>query len=177
MSVGLARASTTLYCVRMVWTATLAPVQQVGLETTVPPTSTRCANSFIFCAAFCTGLLSCLRGMVFRLQCASAPCQHDARCTDRMYGYSCACEVGWSGKNCSDDIDECGVLPCQHGAACFDGVAQFTCSCLAGFEGNSCETNIDDCASNPCANGGACVDVDVGAYSCACKSMPVRVCL
>ena len=78
----------------------------------------------------------------------------------------CFCDTGFTGDNCSTEINECESDPCQNNATCIDGIATYTCHCVAGFTETNCETDIDECMSNPCQNG-ACID-HVNAYSCNC---------
>nr|CAI5869526.1 unnamed protein product [Callosobruchus analis] len=117
-------------------------------------------------------------------ECASAPCQNGGVCVDlensfkcnctsaweghlcQFGDYRCKCRVGWMGKNCDQNINDC-VGQCQHGATCIDLVNDYHCACQPGYTGRDCHTDIDDCASNPCKNGGECVD-QVNGYRCIC---------
>lgn len=72
-------------------------------------------------------------------QCYHKPCYGTATCfTDAFGAYSCICPRGWTGKNCSIDIDECSldlVSPCHHGGTCVNTNGSFECSCVAGYKG------------------------------------------
>jgi hypothetical protein len=81
----------------------------------------------------------------------------------------CACEAGFAGETCSDDIDECASRPCANDATCTQHVDSFACSCEAGYSGDACEVDVDECASSPCANGGACTD-GADDYTCSCAA-------
>ena len=83
-------------------------------------------------------------------------------------GFSCACEPGWQGKNCDENIDDCSPNPCLNDGICTDGIASYNCDCALGFDGDNCEINIDDCVDNACENGSTGVDV-IQSYSCDCK--------
>ncbi|XP_078667238.1 uncharacterized protein LOC144909056 [Branchiostoma floridae x Branchiostoma belcheri] len=99
--------------------------------------------------------------------CARSPCVHGT-CTDgNNGGYTCACENGWEGISCDQNIDDCLSSPCAHGT-CTDGVASYTCSCENGWTGNNCDQDIDDCASSPCVHG-TCTD-GVASYTCSCEN-------
>ena len=50
-------------------------------------------------------------------------------------GWQCACVSGWTGDDCSTEVDECDSAPCQNGAVCNEQFNGYTCSCLAGYEG------------------------------------------
>lgn len=107
--------------------------------------------------------------------CASAPCQHGARCVEEPRGsYSCACAPGYHGALCEleESLDpQCVARPCQHGASCSvpPGADTYVCACPPGYTGRNCETDVDECATtvNPCLNGGRCQDA-VNNYTCDC---------
>lgn len=40
--------------------------------------------------------------------------------------------LGFSGKNCSMDIDDCASAPCQNGATCRDFINSYSCQCAEG---------------------------------------------
>ena len=63
------------------------------------------------------------------------PCQHNATCEDLLNDYTCTCLEGFTGKNCSTNIDDCIPNPCYHGSQCNDGVDSYTCSCSPGYTG------------------------------------------
>lgn len=48
---------------------------------------------------------------------------------DHLYIYR---DVGYSGRRCSNDIDECHMNPCLHGN-CTDLTNGYSCACEAGF--------------------------------------------
>lgn len=74
--------------------------------------------------------------------------------------------LGYSGRHCEADINECYSDPCHYGT-CIDGLASFSCQCKPGYTGRLCETNINECLSQPCRNGGTCQDRE-NAYICSC---------
>ena len=91
---------------------------------------------FIFCF-ICQGL-TCQH----EDQCKTLKPCHGGRCRTGPYGgYSCRCLAGWTGQNCSVDIDECGVAArggvpvCHHGATCVNTPGSFSCNCIPGYTG------------------------------------------
>ena len=83
-------------------------------------------------------------------------------------GFRCVCPVGFAGRNCEVNTDDCAVNPCLNGGTCHDAVNAFSCVCVPGFAGSVCQLNIDDCLTHPCANGGKCHD-RINSFSCTCR--------
>uniref|UniRef100_A0A8C5WE73 Crumbs cell polarity complex component 2 n=1 Tax=Leptobrachium leishanense TaxID=445787 RepID=A0A8C5WE73_9ANUR len=120
-------------------------------------------------------------------ECLDGPCENGALCLERSNqsfygkepefsydfrysqaaGYVCRCRAGFTGENCSVDIDECESEPCQNDGSCADLINGFMCNCAPGFTGLVCSIDIDDCESNPCENGATCTDA-VDDYYCGC---------
>ncbi|KAF5891227.1 neurogenic locus notch protein 2-like, partial [Clarias magur] len=59
-------------------------------------------------------------------------CQNGGTCSNTPGGYTCVCVNGWSGPDCSENIDDCAAGPCSAGSTCIDRVASFFCSCPFG---------------------------------------------
>ncbi|XP_053329703.1 protein crumbs homolog 2 [Spea bombifrons] len=120
-------------------------------------------------------------------ECAEEPCENGALCLERSnqsyygselefrrefsysqaVGYVCRCQPGFTGENCSVDIDECASQPCQNGGTCTDLINGFSCHCVPGYTGVGCNIDIDECEMNPCENGASCMD-GVADYFCVC---------
>ncbi|XP_062854371.1 protein crumbs homolog 2b [Trichomycterus rosablanca] len=120
-------------------------------------------------------------------ECAAQPCENNGKCFQRsdqshygvlaqldaafVYqhaaGYLCQCLSGFTGENCSVNIDECESMPCQNGGSCEDLINAYKCLCPLGFTGTTCEVNIDECKSAPCQNNAVCKD-DINNYICLC---------
>ncbi|XP_020662303.3 cubilin [Pogona vitticeps] len=66
-------------------------------------------------------------------------------CLATVAGYHCVCNSGWTGVNCSDNIDECASNPCQHGGTCTDGENSYSCECTDTWTGPQCETPQQAC--------------------------------
>ena len=49
--------------------------------------------------------------------------------------------LGFEGKNCEVDINECEPNPCNNNGTCVDEINDYKCTCKAGFVGKSCEVN------------------------------------
>ncbi|XP_061133570.1 protein crumbs homolog 1-like [Syngnathus typhle] len=121
-------------------------------------------------------------------ECEQYPCENDGECFQRSEienygvlpelsaanfsfeeaaGFICHCQSGFTGENCSLNVDECVSAPCQHGGSCQDLVNSYQCLCSDGFTGVHCDVDIDECDSNPCQNGATCEDA-ANSYICHC---------
>ncbi|XP_060606388.1 fibropellin-1-like isoform X4 [Ruditapes philippinarum] len=102
-------------------------------------------------------------------KCIPCSCAEPSQCyfDDRMTQCNCS-GSGFTGSNCTINIDECVFMACLNGGTCNDGVNIYTCTCEPGYSGQNCEINIDDCVGMPCLNGGTCRD-RVNSYVCACQ--------
>ncbi|RMC04939.1 hypothetical protein DUI87_18115 [Hirundo rustica rustica] len=60
-------------------------------------------------------------------------------------GYFCLCNAGWTGPNCTENIDECISNPCQNGGTCTDGVNGYSCECTSTWTGPECQTAQQEC--------------------------------
>ncbi|CAG5122171.1 unnamed protein product, partial [Candidula unifasciata] len=47
---------------------------------------------------------------------------------------NCTCEPGWTGDDCSVDVDECSQHPCPDYRQCRNLNGSFECVCWSGLE-------------------------------------------
>lgn len=69
-------------------------------------------------------------------------CQNGGTCHNTHGGYNCVCVNGWTGEDCSENIDDCASAACFHGATCHDRVASFYCECPHGRTGECPEAQV-----------------------------------
>ncbi|CAH8438091.1 unnamed protein product [Schistosoma rodhaini] len=114
--------------------------------------------------------------------CQPNPCQNSAECVNiqdwsrttslekfnTLSDYYCVCLKGWTGQNCTEDIDDCVIHPCLNGGICENKPnMRFYCHCPTGYVGQTCEYR-DPCQLNPCLNGGTCHSDPFGQFTCIC---------
>jgi len=96
----------------------------------------------------------------------------------------CDCSSGYTGKNCSENVDDCASHICQNGATCEDGVNSYRCVCSRGYAGRFCEIAPVPgaieyyfggvCEHHDCKNGGLCIQPP-GSPEYICKCPPGNV--
>ncbi|XP_042310890.1 cholinesterase-like isoform X1 [Sceloporus undulatus] len=97
-------------------------------------------------------------------------CQNGGTCHNTPGSYNCDCVNGWTGKDCSENIDDCLSGACFTGATCHDRVTSFYCECPPGRTGLLCHLN-DACIGNPCNEGCKCdTNLITGKIICTCPS-------
>lgn len=110
------------------------------------------------------------------------PCQHGGKCLNldifaAKKFYSCNCPSGWSGVNCTRDVDECTkgfTNPCSGNGNCINTPGSFKCTCNEYFYGGTCE-KTHACqqgphTSRPCKNGALClISGNIGNNEFECK--------
>lgn len=62
-------------------------------------------------------------------------CHNGGTCFNTIGGHTCVCVNGWTGDDCSENIDDCANAVCFNGATCHDRVASFFCECPVGKTG------------------------------------------
>ncbi|XP_059172114.1 uncharacterized protein LOC131953095 [Physella acuta] len=98
------------------------------------------------------------------------PCNaNHSSCTDLYRDYTCVCDPGYYGKNCSVSDILCQSYPCRHGGTCVQLSNSYTCQCGRSYTGTNCSTELDHCQPSPCLNGGSCLSYNLG-YRCSCLS-------
>ncbi|XP_060685477.1 protein jagged-2b isoform X1 [Hemiscyllium ocellatum] len=101
---------------------------------------------------------------------SSNVCGPRGRCISQPAGnFTCACDRGFTGMYCHENINDCTLNQCKNGGTCIDGIDSFHCICPDGWEGELCEIDFNDCNPNPCHNGGRCVD-GLNDFHCECRN-------
>ena len=90
--------------------------------------------------------LSCLLvDFYLCLECMESSCSGNGKCVLSGEGDDveivCLCFPGWTGANCSVDIDFCDLNPCENGGTCVEKQESFICICPPEWTGRVCMTS------------------------------------
>ncbi|XP_023158448.1 protein crumbs isoform X2 [Ceratitis capitata] len=104
--------------------------------------------------------------------CETTPCQNGGLCIlVDAYTPLCQCSLGYTGRLCEKEINECLPNPCLNNGDCHDLIGGYECNCTnTGFEGNNCDIDIDECTSDMeyCGGLGRCINMP-GSFKCICQ--------
>lgn len=90
----------------------------------------------------------------------------------QINAYTCECDIGYEGRICDIEIDECEKYqPCIHGK-CTDHVGYYDCRCDSLWGGKNCSVVLTACQDSPCLNNGTCTprllnEID-HIFNCTC---------
>ncbi|KAM9041459.1 epidermal growth factor-like protein 6 isoform 2-T3 [Megaptera novaeangliae] len=103
-----------------------------------------------------------------------ATCEPGCKFGECVGPNKCRCIPGYTGKTCSQDVNECGLKPrpCQH--RCVNTHGSYKCFCLSGhllMPDATC-SNSRTCAMTNCQYG--CKDTEEGPH-CLCPSSGLRL--
>ncbi|CAD5219599.1 unnamed protein product [Bursaphelenchus xylophilus] len=109
------------------------------------------------------------------------PCKNNGKCLPVNGGanYSCLCQTGFTGENCTINADDCHSHQCQNGGLCVDGLGKYECNCPIGYSGQHCELmtsmanllyndNPPSCSPHTCLHG-QCVANEEDELECKCE--------
>ncbi|KAF6031070.1 hypothetical protein EB796_010618 [Bugula neritina] len=109
--------------------------------------------------------------------CVPQPCENNGMCRANGTGYTCFCSSGWTGFNCSTDVDECAesLSSCNNQTStCENNDGGYSCVCNKGYMKDTKTENcvdIDECAlgMSDCdsGKGEVCSNTD-GSFQCLC---------
>ena len=88
-------------------------------------------------------------------------------CIDHVNGYSCHCDMGFTGEYCETNIDDCENNACLNGATCEDGILKYTCICADNYNGTYCQ-HYNSCVLAPCTHGSC--QWESNSYTCTCET-------
>ena len=98
-------------------------------------------------------------------------CRGNGECYKFNQEETCCCFPGFTGTDCSIEINPCTMANCQNNGTCvvIDNSFDYKCNCKPGYTGEHCMNEINECESNPCKNNAKCYD-RIDSYECACQN-------
>lgn len=100
--------------------------------------------------------------------CTKHDCPAHMTCnnTPGLPEYECICMPGFTGIDCSININECESNPCKDPRfECVDSVSGYACKCQTGLN-EGCQSSV--CSNHTCLNNGTCVE-GPGDSACICQ--------
>ncbi|XP_062831335.1 epidermal growth factor-like protein 6 isoform X4 [Anolis carolinensis] len=107
-----------------------------------------------------------------------ATCEHGCKYGECVMPNKCKCFPGFTGKTCSQDIDECatGKAICSFNRKCVNTFGSYYCRCQVGYElkyvnGRYNCLDINECTANisMCNFHAECLNTQ-GSFKCKCKA-------
>ena len=89
-------------------------------------------NCDVFCLVNCTADL-----------CLGMDCGENQMCVDEILDYTCVCEPGYTGPNCTTKFDVCQGVNCNSGTCVVELDGSYACDCDPAYTGQFCETRLD----------------------------------
>ena len=149
------------------------------------PTSFSCTcpahQTGIFCEIFIPEMSPCFNG-----PCENGKCLTVYESVSQILDFSCSCDPGFTGLDCSVQIEFCNyhsiyqgdnyedhtlLKSClENGGSCENFINSWRCNCPDNRKGPSCEISYDPCSSSPCSRK-SFSSVCVGSgddFSCVC---------
>lgn len=78
--------------------------------------------------------------------CGNITCFNKAKCRNDSTGiHGCVCQLGYTGKNCEEDLEECKFgNPCYRRGHCNNTIGSYKCECLEGWTGEDVHCEVKD---------------------------------
>lgn len=101
--------------------------------------------------------------------CVGVNCSGHGECrTENERSINCVCDIGYTGRLCENDVNDCALANCSSRQQCLDGVNSYRCICRPEYTGELCETLIA-CMGVNCSGNGACtMKSGDNIYGCDC---------